>query len=439
MRRCGLAILASGGCFLLLAAPGCSKEKQPQEIRVGVVQAQTGMYAAFGQGGAFGVKAAADDVNRLGGIKVGDARMPIRLVVVDNESDPNKAGSLAESLVLQDKVQFLCSGDEPPPMHPGISQVAEKYKVPYVTSVGPFEPWSAMRQETSGKWQYTWATGLFAIVTPAREGDFRAKPGYTVMDTWTGMLDLYGDQTNKRVGVIASDDPDGRGWYTLFGPALEKLGYTVVGLEAQLGLLPMETTDFSSVIKAWKDGGVEILWGNCPGFFFGAVWKQANTLGFQPKIVSIGRGALFHADVSAWGGDLPWGIGTEVWWDPSLKDSPGIGGTTPESLAERWETESKQPLNPSIGPGYRALQVLIDAVERAGSLEPEAVNKALAATDLQTIGHRVKFDENHFSRGPLMFGQWFKTDGPQQWQLKIVFSKHDFVPATGEPIFPRPY
>lgn len=439
MKRHGLAVLASGLCFALLAAFGCTKEKPPEEVRVGVVQGQTGMYAAFGQGGTFGVKAAVEDVNRLGGVKVGDARIPIRLVVVDSESDPNKAGSLAESLVLQDKVQFLCSGDEPPPMHPGISQVAEKYKVPYVTSVGPFEPWSAMRQETPSKWQYTWATGLFAIVAKAPEGDFRAKPGYTVMDTWTGMLDLYGDQTNKKVGVIASDDPDGRGWYTLFGPALQQLGYTVVGLDEKLGLLPMETTDFSSVVKAWKDAGVEILWGNCPGFFFGAVWKQANTLGFQPKIVSIGRGALFHADVSAWGGDLPWGIGTEVWWDPSLEDSPGIGGTTPASLAERWTTATKQPLNPSIGPGYRALQVLVDAIERAGSLDPEAVNKALAATDLQTIGHRVKFDDNHFSRGPLMFGQWFKADGPEKWQLKIVFSKHDFVPATGEPIFPRPY
>jgi branched-chain amino acid transport system substrate-binding protein len=439
MKRTILVASIPALIIALVVSYGCSKKKKLDEIRVGIVQAQTGMYAAFGQGGVFGIKAAVDDINKEGGVKVGDSKVPMKLVVVDNESDPNKAGSLAESLIVQDKVNFLCSGDEPPPMHPGVSQVADKYKIPYVTSVGPVEPWAAMRQETSTKWEYTWATGLFAIVTPAPEGDFRAKPGYTVMDTWTAMLDLYGSQTNKKVGVIASDDPDGRGWYTLFGPALTKLGYTVVGLEKNVGLMPMETTDFSSVIKEWKDNNVEILWGNCPGFFFGAVWKQAATLGFQPKMVSIGRGALFHADVSAWGGDLPWGIGTEVWWDPSMKDSPGIGGTTPTSLAERWTTEMKQPLNPSIGPGYRAIQVLIDAIERAGTIDPEKVNAALAQTDLSTIGHRVKFDENHFSRGPLMFGQWFKTDAPEKWELKVVFSKHDFVPATGEAIFPRPY
>lgn len=431
-----LGVLIIIGALILV---GCGRQKSPAEIRVGVVQAQTGMFAAFGQGGVFGIKAAVDDINKQGGVKVGNTKIPIKLTVVDNESDPNKAGSLAESLMAQDKVSFICSGDEPPPMHAGVSQAADRYKIPYITSTGPVEPWLAMRQESPTKWQYTWATGLFAIVTPAKEGDFRAKPGYTVMDTWTAMLDLFGGQTNKKVALIASDEPDGRGWYMLFGPALKKLGYNVVGIEKNLGLMPLETTDFSSVIKQWKDAKCEVFWGNCPGPFFGAVWKQAYTLGFRPKMVCIGRAPLFYADIAAWGGDLPWGIGVEVWWDPSFKDSPGIGGTTPTSLAERWAKETNQPLNPGIGPGYRSVQVLVDAIQRAGSTDAEKVNQALAQTDLMTIGHKVKFDENHFSRGPLMFGQWYKTDKPPKWELKVVFSKHDFVPATDKPIFPIPY
>jgi branched-chain amino acid transport system substrate-binding protein len=428
--------LAVAYVFLLA---GCGTQKADNEIRIGVVQAQTGMYAGFGQGAIFGMKAAVDDINKQGGVRVGNIRMPIKLIIVDNESDANKAGSLAESLIVQDKVNFICSGDEPPPMHAGVSLVCDKYKMPYVTSVGPTEPWLAMRQETSSKWQYTWATGLFAIVTPANEEDSRAKGGYTVMDTWKAMLDLYGEKTNKKVGILAADDSDGRGWYKLFGPALKEAGYEVIGLDKNLGLLPLETTDFSSVIKQWKDEGVDILWGNCPAPFFGAAWKQANAFGFEPKMVSISRAALYYTDISAWGGDLPWGIGVEVWWDPSFKDSPGIGGTTPVSLAERWTKEIKQPVNPAIGPGYRSMQVLIDAIERAGTIDPEKVNDALAKTDLSTVGHRVKFDENHFSRGPLMFGQWFKTDKPEKWELKVVFSKHNFAPATGEPIFPKPY
>jgi hypothetical protein len=36
-----------------------------------------------------------------------------------------------------------------------------------------------------------------------------------------------------------------------------------------------------------------------------------------------------------------------------------------------------------------------------------------------------------------MFAQWFKIDGPEQWGLRIVSSKHDFVKATANPQFPN--
>jgi hypothetical protein len=70
-----------------------------------------------------------------------------------------------------------------------------------------------MRNATDTKWPYTWATGLFAIATPAQAPDFRAgKPGYAVNDYWVELPKHYGDQTGKKVAVFASDDPDGVGW-----------------------------------------------------------------------------------------------------------------------------------------------------------------------------------------------------------------------------------
>jgi len=410
------------------------------EIRVGVIQAQTGMYAGFGSGDVFGIQAAVDDINAQGGVDVNGTKMTIKLTFVDDQSDPNKTGSLAESLVTQNNVQFLLSGDEPPPMHPGVSAVADRYKIPYVTSVGPFEPWNGLRSATDTKWPYTWASGLFALAVPASGSDFRAgKPGYTVNDTWVEMLSQFGSQTTKKAGVIASDDPDGVGWYQGLPDMLTKNGYTPIGLDKKLGLLPMETTDFSSVINEWKANDCQILWGNCPAPFFGSLWKQARTLGFKPKIVSIGRAPLFYQDIKAWGGDLPLGVGCEIWWDPSIKEYKGIGSTTPQSLTERWIKATGQPINPAIGSGYRSVQVLIDAIERAKSVDPAKVNEAMATTDVMTIGHRVKFDENHFNRTPIYFGQWFKTNTAAGWELRIVYSKHSFVPAVAQPIFPVPY
>lgn len=418
----------------------CHCGDNSDEIKIGVIQAQTGMYAGFGTGGLFGIKAAAEDINRLGGVDVGGKKMPVRLIVVDNESDPNKAGLLAQSLVIQDHVDFILSGDEPPPMHPAISMVCDRYEIPYITSVGPFEPWVAMRNETDSGWPYTWATGLFAIATPPVAPDFRAgKPGYTVNDYWVDVLKRYGDEVGKKVAVFASDDSDGIGWYRGLSQMLKPGGFEPVGYEKNLGLLPTETTDFSSVINEWKTEGAQVLWGNCPAPFFGALWKQCHTLGFKPKMVSVSRAPLFYQDIKSWGGDLPLGVCVEIWWDPSIAEYRGIGDTTPVSLVERWQKETGQPMNPAVGPGYRAFQVLMDAVSRARSIEGRKVNEALAATDLMTLGHRVKFDGNQFSRSPLYYGQWQKTDAPEGWKLEVIYSKHAFVPETSEPLFPIPY
>ena len=429
--------------FLILALGLSAFACQPKgvkEIRVGVVQAQTGMYAGFGTGDIFGIQAAVEDINALGGVDVDGTKMPIKLTILDDQSDPNKTATLAESLITQSNVQFLLSGDEPPPMHPGVSTVADRYKIPYVTSVGPFEPWGGLREASDTKWPYTWATGLFALGAEAQPPDFRAGvPGYTVGGTWIDMLNLYGDQTNKKVALIASDDSDGVGWYAGLPNILQSLGYQAVGLDKKLGLLPMETNDFSSVINEWKANDCQILWGNAPAPFFGAFWKQARTLGFEPKMAAIGRAPLFYEDVSAWGGDLPWGVGCEIWWTPTITEYQGIGSTTPMSLADRWTKATGKPLNPAIGSGYRSVQVLIDAIQRAKSVDPEKVNEALAATDLMTIGHRVKFDENHFNRTPIFYGQWFKTDTAVGWELRVVFSKLSFVPVQSQPIFPITY
>lgn len=412
----------------------------PAEILVGNPASLTGMFAGFGQGQVFGMKAAVDDINKQGGVYVKEygKKLPIKLIVVNSESDPLKAGTLAESLIVSDKVHFLCQGGETPIMPPQISTVADRYKVPYVTAAGPMEPWMAMRQTVEGHWKYTWAFG-FPIATPAPAGSIFAKPGYTVMDNWRGSLDLFGGKTNKKVAIFASDDPDGIGWYGLFSRALKDWGYDVIGVDKKLGLVPMETTDFTSIIKQWKDNKCEILWGNAPGPFVGTLLKQCSALGFKTKMASIGRGAMFTEDVASWGGDLPLGIGCEIWGDPSMQGSKGIGGATLQSLTQKWTKESGKPLNRCIGSGYRSIQVLIDAIERAGSLDSEKVNAALAQTDLITIMHRVKFDENHFTYEPLAFGQWQKTNKPWVWESPVVFSHLDFIKVTSKPIFPIPY
>ena len=80
-----------------------------------------------------------------------------------------------------------------------------------------------------------------------------------------------------------------------------------------------------------------------------------------------------------------------------------------------------------------------DEEQRAGSLDGAKGQDALAKTDLMTIGYRVKFDENHFNRTPIVFGQWQKTNTADKWKLEVIYSAHSFIPTTAQPIFPIPY
>ncbi len=105
------------GAILSGCGGGQPAAPSEQEIRIGACESATGMFSGFSAGGRFGLKAAVDDVNKLGGVYLKEygRKLPVKLIMMDNQSDPIKAGTLAESLILQDKVNFLVSGNESPP------------------------------------------------------------------------------------------------------------------------------------------------------------------------------------------------------------------------------------------------------------------------------------------------------------------------------------
>ena len=82
--------------LLLAALPACKAGPEaPNEIVLGATEGLAGMAAGFAAGSTFGLRAAVEDINKLGGIyiKEYDRKLPVRLVLLDNESDPAKAGT----------------------------------------------------------------------------------------------------------------------------------------------------------------------------------------------------------------------------------------------------------------------------------------------------------------------------------------------------------
>ena len=152
----------------------------PKEIRVGDIVSFTGPYATFGIN-SFGVKAAFEDVNKEGGVYVKEygKKLPVRYIVADNESDATKAATLAEDLIVRDKVHVLTMGGCPMPLSTPVNTVAERYKLPFIGATGIKEQWIALREEATPPWVYNWGIA-FAVVMPYPPGSIWDKPGYTL-------------------------------------------------------------------------------------------------------------------------------------------------------------------------------------------------------------------------------------------------------------------
>ncbi|UCH08676.1 MAG: ABC transporter substrate-binding protein, partial [Deltaproteobacteria bacterium] len=233
------ALVLSDGAKSALAKSGA----QPKDLRIGDIVSYTGPYAGFGFN-SWGVEAAFEDMNKQGGIyiKEYDKKLPVKWITVDVASDPLKAAPLTEDLILRKKINFIGPSLEVPTMRQGTAVMADKYKIPAVYGVGPFESWMAMKQSAGATWKYSFTYGP-GIAAPREKGDFRhGDPGYLMMPTWFGAQGASAGKTNKKVAAFALDDADGRAWYMVFTGAAGKEGYDCYRSEDQFGIFPLETT-----------------------------------------------------------------------------------------------------------------------------------------------------------------------------------------------------
>ena len=436
-----LAILLALALAVSLVLVGCGgtgqqeeeeeEEEEQQYIRIGTITYTEGMYAGFGGAGIWGTEAAIEDINALGGVDVDGVNYLLQLYKRESLSDETSVAGHTEYLIDTNQVHAIVIPCIPPPMVAPMVPIVEAAGIPLVAFPAPYEPWLGMIAAYDHTYTFT---SNFHIATPL-DPDV---PGYLIKDIGFDFHDALGvDETDLVVGVYASDDGDGAGWFDLMGAMLEDAGYTTSTWADGVGKFPMDTVDYSAIINQWLADDVNAIWGNCPAPHFQDLWTQAYAAGLRPSVIFGARAALFWTDQTNLIGppDLATGVGLENWWhneyDPSV--CPGFGTTTPQSLYERWVADSDQQLNPNIGWGYAKVQVICDAIERAGSLDGAAIRDALETTDLDTIAYKINYDEaNHSSPAPLYYFQWFWDEDQETVVLKVVVCKHDFLDTTGE-------
>lgn len=375
----------------LAASAGTTRVFAADTLKIGYVSPQTGPLAPFGEADKWVIeqmKAAFKD-----GVAVGGKKFDVQIVLKDSQSNPNRAGEVANDLILKDKVALVLTAGTPETANP-VSDACELNEVPCISSVVPWQPWFFGRKGDPAKgfvYTYHLFWGLEDVIANFTNG-------------WKGVA------TNKRVGGLFPNDGDGNAWGDKelgFPKPLASMGYSLT----DPGRFQNGTQDFSAQISAFKKDGVEIITGVVIPPDAKTFLTQARQQGFKPKVITLGKALLFPGAIEALG-ELGHGLSTEVWWSPSHPFTSSLTKQSAKALADSYEAGTKKQWTQPIGFAHALFEVAADALKRAKSLKAADVRDAVASTSLATVVGPVKWGGagpmKNVSKTPLVLGQWVK-------------------------------
>jgi branched-chain amino acid transport system substrate-binding protein len=398
----------------MLTRPAFAAKKRDY-ILIGRCNPTSGPISAFGESSPWIDDRAIAEINKDGGIFIKEAgkKLPVRIKMMDTESDPTKAGDVASKLILQDEVDLMITLHTPDTVNP-VDAVCERYQVPCISSDAPVESWL-----TGGPYKWSFH---FHFTVPQ------------IVESFISMWDSVADKTNKVVGGLWPNDPDGKTYAEMFTKRLLEKGYKVV----DAGRFPNKTPDYTSFIDLWKKEKVEILTGVQPPPDFAAAWRQCFQQGFIPKMSTHGKPILFPSAVGALGGNLANGLTTCVWWSPSHPFKSSLTGYTAKALCDAWTEKTQRQWSQPLGFTYATFEVAADVLKRAGTLDKDKLREAIAQTNLNTIVGPIKFNKENYSKTPMVGGQWVKGK-KWPWELEIV-ENNQFpeIKKTAKLVFPIP-
>ena len=375
-------------------------------IKIGYVSPKSGPLAAFAEADDFVLGEFRKVVKD--GVKLGSQTYQVEVVTKDSQSNPNRAGEVANDLILKDKVDIMLVAGTPETANP-VCDVCEINEMPCVSTVVPWQPWFFGRKGDPKKgfrFTYHFFWGLEDVIA-----------------VFTGMWQSV--QTNKSVGGLFPNDGDGNAWGDArlgFPPVLAQKGFAL----KDPGRFQSMTQDFSAQIAAFKQSGAQIVTGvvippDAKNFLV-----QARQQGLKPKVISIGKALLFPTSIEALG-DLGDGLSTEVWWSPSHPFKSTVTGQSARQLADAYEKATSKQWTQPIGFAHALFEIAVDTLKRSKDVESnESVRDALASTKLDTVVGHVAWGSGPFknvAKTPLVGGQWLKTQGagqPHRFDLAIV-------------------
>jgi len=341
------------------------------------------------------------DTNEKGGIYLSEygKRIPIEVITYDDKSDPATCVQNAEKLILEDKVDLLLPSWGST-MTFAEAPIANKYGYPYVTPSCSVEEMRQMRIEQPLPY-YFGALNMLREQAPS-------------------LAELLAGCGVETAAIIHHDVLHGIEWATYVAPALEDVGIDVTLLEQ----FPMGTSDLSPILKRIKTLNPDALlvFGYPPEEFLAL--EQTITVDFNPKVYFGSVGPAFPSFRDSYGANVVEGIMHSGAWN---------GKISPEAaeFVDRFAAEGYgEPDYWCTGIAYGVCQVYEQALEKAGTIDREAIKNVLETETFHTVVGEVKFGEDgHNLYFPGDIGQW------QSGMSEVIAPEGK---RTAEPIYPKP-
>ena len=341
---------------------GCSSSKgNDKEIKVGANFEVTGGVANYGNQALKGIKLAIKQANENGGV----LGKQINLIVADNKSEASEAANAATKLISQDGVKVLLGPATTSNML-AASQIATDNKIPAIT------PTATNPKITVENGQVKPYIFRSCFIDPLQ--------GEVMADFATKTLNV------KTAAIYVDSSSDySKGLAEVFAKKFAEAGGTIVAQESFL----QKDQDFKSTLTKLKASNPEVIF--IPAYYeeVGKIVKQARELGINAKL-----------------------LGADGWDDSKLVD---IAGAQPlndtyfcshyseqdndanvRDFIAAYKAEYGEEPNVFAALGYDAGKMLVDAIKRAGSDDPEKIRQALAETkNLQVGTGIITMDANH--------------------------------------------
>jgi branched-chain amino acid transport system substrate-binding protein len=365
-----------------LSGPSCAREQpsstEAPEAQPIVLGAPLSTGFLYGWDAERGIRLAVEEINAAGGVDVGDVKRPFKVEVVDaRDLEPgvpcSEALLAAEKLILDKEADFIVGGPVRSEAALAAMDLMARYKKVSILTSGSLTP--KYHQKVAQEYdRYKYCFRL------------SGEAGWMVQEIVEVLETIRADHAFDKVYILVQDVAHARAGGDILNKLLSERGWAVLGLD----VYPTGTTDFSTGLVRVKERQAQILilWMDMPESSI--LLKQWHDM----KVPALPFGSILAAAEQPGFWEATEGKGQ---YTLANLVNAGNAATTLSDWAMRFYKSYEQrwgipPEGYGASSSYMAPYVLQDAIERAQSLDPEAVIRALEETDLMGVYGRIRFD-----------------------------------------------